>query len=101
MYIFRKSFVGALSLSVLASISSCKKEDQKPGADELVIRLPPGLVHIGAQWVDGKVWVESYDPITNACLLRLYDADGKAVEGSTKVRLKGCHIDMSTPPPAQ
>jgi hypothetical protein len=95
----------ALALSATALVCGCKKVEQTPAPEERVIRLPPGLVHIGAQWVDGKVWVESFDPITNACLLRLYDAEGKVVEGSTKVRLKACRIQLpaadasAAPPP--
>jgi len=86
----------ALIACMVIVTAGCKKPNQETPADEMVIKLPPGLIHIGAQWVDGKVWVESFDPITNACLLRQYDAEGKVVEGSAKVRLKACRIEQSS-----
>jgi hypothetical protein len=81
-----------LLAATLLAIGGCKKEQNNNVTDEIVINLQPGLVHIGTQWVNGQIWVESFDPITNSCLLRQYDARGKMVEGGSKVRLRACRI---------
>lgn len=84
----------AVAAAVLA-VGGCKKEQKNTAVgEEVIITLQPNVVHIGAQWVDGALWVESYDPITRSCLLRQYDTSGKMVEGSNKVRLRGCRIEL-------
>jgi hypothetical protein len=100
-----KTFAFVAITLLLSSLGGCKKEENNvPSTDEIVINLQPGLIHIGTQWVDGILWVESFDPITNSCLLRQYDEQGKVAAGSTKVRLRACRIrqnsDQQTKAPA-
>lgn len=101
----RNTLIKALTLTVLTvllgGMGGCKKEENNTATtDEIIINLQPGLIHIGAQWVDGVLWVESFDPITNSCLLRQYDEQGKVAAGSTKVRLRACRIQQNSNLPA-
>lgn len=47
-------------------IAGCEKE----GGKSQTIELPEGQLHLGSQWVDGQLWVESFDPATRACSFR-------------------------------
>ena len=93
-----KTFSLVVVATALFAVGGCKKEQKNTATEEIVITLQPGLVHVGTQWLDGNIWVESYDPITKSCLLRQYDTSGKMVETGSKVRLRGCRLDQA---PAQ
>jgi hypothetical protein len=49
------------------------------------IETPQGQHHIGATWKDENLWVESYDPATNACEFREY-SKGNVLEGRVVIR---------------
>lgn len=105
----RKSLFLLLVCCLVMLASGCRRDHQRraveDAAPEVVttanaptptglsqeIQLPPGLIHLHAQWVGQSLWVESYDPNTKACLFREY-RDGKAVESGGKVLMKGCRV---------
>ena len=71
----KRLYVIALVAVSLLAIAGCKKKD----AVTKEIELPQGQIHLGAQWVDGALWVESFDPKSATCTFSEYYA-GKIVE---------------------
>lgn len=69
-------------IGVLATMG-CKK-----AAGNKEIELPEGQIHVGAQWVGGALWVESFNPKTAICEFNEYK-DGKVVEANT-ITFKNC-----------
>ena len=85
----RKYMFAAIAMSVLAA-AGCKKD-----AGNKEIELPEGLIHVGAQWVGGSLWVESFDPKTAICEFSEYKG-GKIVEGSA-ITFKNCRTGLGGP----
>lgn len=83
-------FLSVLLVGALA-ITGCKKG----GGPAQVIDLPEGLLHVSAQWVDGQLWVENFDPKTRTCTFSEYK-DGKPVEAKT-VTLTNCRTGLGGP----
>ncbi|PIE72206.1 MAG: hypothetical protein CSA20_09040 [Deltaproteobacteria bacterium] len=54
----------------------------------MTIEVPPGMRHISATWKDTNLWVENYDPKTNACIFTEY-SKGNILQG--KVTIKNCN----------
>lgn len=79
--------LSALLVGALA-IAGCKKG----GEQAQTIELPEGQLHVSAQWVDGQLWVESFDPRTRTCSFSEYK-DGKPVE-SKAVTFTNCHTSL-------
>lgn len=77
--------VGALA------IAGCKKGS----GQAQTIELPEGQLHVAAQWVDGQLWVESFDPATRVCSFSQY-RDGKPVENKT-VTFTNCRTGLGGP----
>ena len=85
----RKYMFVAIAMGVLA-VGGCKKD-----AAPQEIELPEGQMHIGAQWVGGKLWVESFDPKAVTCEFSEYK-DGKVVAAST-ITFKNCRTGLGGP----
>jgi hypothetical protein len=85
----RKCMFAAIAMSVLA-LAGCKKD-----TGNKVVELPEGMIHVGAQWEDGELWVESFDPRTVTCNLSKYRG-GKPVEAST-ITFKNCRTGLGGP----
>lgn len=73
------------------AIVGCKKG----GVQSQTIELPEGQLHVSAQWVDGQLWVESFDPRTRVCSFSQY-RDGKPVENKT-VTFTNCRTGLGGP----
>jgi hypothetical protein len=73
------------------AIAGCKKD----GVQSQTIELPEGQLHVSAQWVDGQLWVESFEPHTRVCLFSQY-RDGKPVESKT-VTFTNCRTGLGGP----
>lgn len=58
------------------------------------ITVPDGQHHIAVTWKDDNLWVENYDPATNACIFTEYSR-GNLLQG--KVTLKNCNPLMPRP----
>lgn len=86
----RKILLVAVALGVLA-LAGCKKD----AGNTREIELPEGQIHVGTQWVDGELWIETLDPKTATCTFSQYK-DGVAVE-ATAITLKHCKTSMSMP----
>ena len=82
--------LSALLVGALA-MAGCKKD----GGQAQTIELPEGLLHVSAQWVDGQLWVESFDPKTRSCSFSEY-RDGKPVESKT-VTFTNCRTGLGGP----
>ena len=54
----------------------------------MVISVPEGQHHIAATWKEDNLWVENYDPETNACIFSEY-SKGNLLQG--KVTIKNCN----------
>ncbi|MEZ5538512.1 MAG: hypothetical protein R3E63_00850 [Pseudomonadales bacterium] len=85
----KELMVASVLIGVLAVVG-CNKSNQQQ-----TIELPAGQLHLGTQWVDGQLWVESFDPKTQTCLFSAYK-NGKAVEGKT-VTLNNCRTGLGGP----
>ena len=87
----KRLYVIALVAVGLLAIAGCKKKD----AVTKEIELPQGQIHLGAQWVDGALWVESFDPKSATCTFSEYYA-GKIVEETT-ITFKNCRTGLGGP----
>jgi hypothetical protein len=87
----KRLYVIALVAVSLLAIAGCKKKD----AVTKEIELPQGQIHLGAQWVDGALWVESFDPKSATCTFSEYYA-GKIVEETT-ITFKNCRTGLGGP----
>ncbi len=54
----------------------------------MTIKVPDGQYHITATWKEDNLWVENYDPKTNACVFSEYSR-GNLLQG--RVTLKNCN----------
>jgi hypothetical protein len=54
----------------------------------MTINVPEGEMHLAATWKDDNLWVENYDPETNACHFREYSR-GNLLQG--QVTIKNCN----------
>lgn len=79
----------AVAVTALA-VTGCKQDSSNKE-----IELPEGQVHLGAQWADGELWVEAFDPKTATCTLSRYQ-DNKVVEAST-ITFKNCRVGGGGP----
>lgn len=86
----RLFLAAAIAASALA-VAGCKKD----AGNTREIELPEGQIHLGAQWADGELWIETLDPKTATCTFSQYK-DGKAVE-ATAITLKNCKAGMPMP----
>lgn len=81
--------VSSVLLGTLA-IAGCNKSSQQQ-----TIELPAGQLHVSTQWVDGQLWVESFDPKSHTCFFSEYK-DGRAVESKT-ITLNNCRTGLGGP----
>lgn len=96
MSLMRNKWLVVAGLTMVLA-AGCKKEQKAVVAEELIIPLQPGIVFMGAQMEGNTIWINSFDPKTNACLLRHYDLKGELIPGSPRIRLKGCRIEALAP----
>ena len=87
----QKAVIASALLVSLLAVAGCKKE----GGQSQTIELPEGRLHLGSQWVDGQLWVESFDPQTRTCSFSEY-RKGKPVESST-VTFTKCRTGLGGP----
>lgn len=52
------------------------------------ISVPEGQMHISATWKEDHLWIENYDPKTNACYFSEY-SKGHVLQGT--VTIKNCN----------
>ena len=52
------------------------------------VKVPDGEMHLSATWKDDHLWIENYNPKTNACHFREY-SKGALLQG--KVTIKNCN----------
>jgi hypothetical protein len=54
----------------------------------MTISVPEGQRHVAATWKDDNLWVENYDPSSNACIFSEY-SKGNLLQG--KVTIQNCN----------
>jgi hypothetical protein len=54
----------------------------------MTVKVPDGEMHLSATWKDDNLWIENYNPITNACHFREY-SKGALLQG--QVTIKNCN----------
>jgi len=52
------------------------------------VKVPDGEMHLSATWKDDHLWIENYNPKTNACHFREY-SKGALLQG--QVTIKNCN----------
>jgi hypothetical protein len=54
----------------------------------MTISVPQGQIHLSSTWKDDHLWIENYDPKTNACYFNEY-SKGHLLQG--KVTIENCN----------
>jgi hypothetical protein len=54
----------------------------------MAITVPDGQMHIATTWKDDHLWIENYDPASNACIFTEY-SKGNLLQG--QVTIKNCN----------
>ncbi len=54
----------------------------------MTVKVPAGELHLAATWKDDNLWIENYNPQTNACHFREYSR-GNLLQG--EVIIKNCN----------
>jgi len=54
----------------------------------MTISVPEGQVHLSATWKEDHLWIENYDPKTNACYFTEY-SKGHVLQG--RVTIENCN----------
>jgi hypothetical protein len=61
------------------------------------VKVPDGEMHLSATWKDDNLWIENYNPKTNACHFREY-SKGALLQG--QVTIKNCNPLMRNEAPS-
>lgn len=61
------------------------------------VKVPDGEMHLSATWKDDNLWIENYNPETNACHFREY-SKGALLQG--QVTIKNCNPLMRNEAPS-
>jgi hypothetical protein len=61
----------------------------------MTIAVPEGQMHISATWKEDNLWIENYDPKTNACYFSEY-SKGNVLQG--RVTIENCNPIMPVKP---
>jgi hypothetical protein len=60
----------------------------------MTVNVPAGELHLAATWKDDNLWIENYNPQTNACHFREYSR-GNMLQG--EVIIKNCNPLLRQP----
>jgi hypothetical protein len=60
----------------------------------MTVNVPAGELHLAATWKDDNLWIENYNPQTNACHFREYSR-GNLLQG--EVIIKNCNPLLRQP----
>ena len=91
---YKYGVLAALALLLIAWIAFFFKYEQmfvKNYGGVMTISVPPGQLHLSATWKEDHLWIENYDPKTNACYFTEY-SKGHVLQG--KVTIENCNPAM-------